>query len=364
MMKQPQKNPDLEHFIHCIMAAIANTQLFFVDHPQVTFQLDKALADCSSLTRLTSKITLARFETVLIYNGIPVNDQSPGVNRFLELLDGNRIESITFLKGLPKKELKQFIRAIASRNKKRLRSTRHITFGKIVAKDNEPPGTGQNNYGPDDSSDSGSQSRHNVIIIEPEQENISGIDQIREIYTDLKTNKKQYQIDSLKKAVQLFVKGIKHSIQPLQYLATIKSYDEYTFVHGVNVFVLTMSLAEFIGFKGIQLYDIGVASLLHDVGKLFISDDILNKTGSLTHEERKIIQSHSIRGSRYLMGVDGITRLASISAMDHHIRFDGTGYPVIRNWQPNIVSQMISISDAFDAMRSDKLFQFFFWETF
>lgn len=141
-------------------------------------------------------------------------------------------------------------------------------------------------------------------------------------------------------------------------LASIKSAHEYTFTHVTNVGILTMSQAEGLGFRGEHLHQIGVASLLHDVGKLFIPEEILNKAGALTQDERRIIETHSVKGARYLMGIDGIPKLAVLAALEHHLKYDGTGYPSIKGgWRPNIVSQMISIADVFDAMRSRRSYQ-------
>jgi putative nucleotidyltransferase with HDIG domain len=144
----------------------------------------------------------------------------------------------------------------------------------------------------------------------------------------------------------------------LSLLASLKSANEYTFTHVTNVCILTMSLAENLGFKGEQLHKIGVASLLHDIGKIFIPDEILSKPGMLTPEERRTIETHTEKGARYLMGIEGIPKLAVLTALEHHQKFDGNGYPSIRGgWTPNIVSQLISVADVFDAMRSRRSYQ-------
>jgi response regulator RpfG family c-di-GMP phosphodiesterase len=98
--------------------------------------------------------------------------------------------------------------------------------------------------------------------------------------------------------------------------------------------------------------------LLHDVGKIFVPDEILSKQGMLTPEERKIIETHTVKGARYLMGIDGIPKLAVLAALEHHQKFDGSGYPSIKGgWTPNVASQMIAIADVFDAMRSRRAYQ-------
>jgi HD-GYP domain-containing protein (c-di-GMP phosphodiesterase class II) len=102
----------------------------------------------------------------------------------------------------------------------------------------------------------------------------------------------------------------------------------------------------------------GVASLLHDVGKIFIPEEILNKPGKLSQDERAIIETHTVKGARYLLGLEGIPKLAVIAALEHHLKYDGTGYPSIRGgWTPNIASQIICVADVFDAMRSKRAYQ-------
>ena len=119
-----------------------------------------------------------------------------------------------------------------------------------------------------------------------------------------------------------------------------------------------MSLAESLGFRGENLHQMGVASLLHDVGKLFIPEEILNKPGKLSQDERAIIETHTVKGARYLLGLEGIPKLAVISALEHHLKYDGSGYPSIKGgWTPNIASQIICVADVFDAMRSKRSYQ-------
>ena len=139
---------------------------------------------------------------------------------------------------------------------------------------------------------------------------------------------------------------------------TLKSADEYTFTHVVNVCILTMSQAEALGFRGKKLYEIGMASALHDAGKLLVPEEILTKPGALTPEERSIMESHTVRGARYILGLEGVPKLSVLAALEHHLRFDGSGYPNISdNWRPNLVSQMLIISDVFDAMRSRRCYK-------
>ena len=139
---------------------------------------------------------------------------------------------------------------------------------------------------------------------------------------------------------------------PLKLLAEIKSNDEYTFTHSSNVGILTMYLAERLGF-GHYLNKIGIAAILHDVGKATTPDDILSKEGPLTEKERIVMEEHAIKGAMYVMKLKGVNNLAVLAAMEHHIKYDGSGYPRIKGgWEPNIVSQIITVADVYDALRS------------
>ncbi|MFH1155674.1 MAG: HD domain-containing phosphohydrolase [Pseudomonadota bacterium] len=345
-----ETHPDsagLLDFIKSFTAAVGNMQLFFQDHPQVSAMVDQAGNALQSITAKQGSLTLFRVGQTLVANGKALKGGSPAARKLVQILDGSGLESLTFEQGLTQEELVEFIRALASRQQTTLRSSGHIFLGKISLQKPPGPGPGQQTI----------LDLSYPVSGPPRQEppGLPGMDELKGVFQELNSGKPQVQ--DLIRSVNQFIDGFILTIHPMEYLGSIKHHDEYTFVHAVNVFVLTMAQAQYLGFKGRQLHDIGVAAVLHDVGKLFIADGIINKPGSLTDEERAIMQTHSMLGSRYLMNVTGLSRLAAICAMDHHIRFNGSGYPAIGKWKPCLVSQMIAISDAFDAMRSRRPYQ-------
>jgi HD-GYP domain-containing protein (c-di-GMP phosphodiesterase class II) len=183
------------------------------------------------------------------------------------------------------------------------------------------------------------------------------LDELKDVYLRIKKHK-QIDVKSVDGMVKRFIRGFREEANPLRMLATLKSSHEYTFTHVVNVGILTMAQAESVGFTGEHLHAIGVASFLHDIGKLFVPEEILSKQGKLSQDERMIIETHTTKGARYLMGTEGIPKLAVLASLEHHLKFDGSGYPSIKGgWTPNIASQMISIADVFDAMRSRRSYQ-------
>jgi HD-GYP domain-containing protein (c-di-GMP phosphodiesterase class II) len=139
-------------------------------------------------------------------------------------------------------------------------------------------------------------------------------------------------------------------------LADLKSHDDYTVAHITNVALLTTALGEAIGFGAAALRELGIAALLHDMGKLRIPPEVLNETNPLTNEQRAIINRHPEDGARILLAARGVPELAVIVAFEHHMHFDGRGgYPQPRRpWKMNLASELTHIADVFDALRSNR----------
>lgn len=138
-------------------------------------------------------------------------------------------------------------------------------------------------------------------------------------------------------------------------LVNLKDHDEYTYVHAVNVGLLSSALGQAIGLSGERLSQITEAALLHDVGKRMVPIDILNKKCGLSDDERRVVQLHPAQGASLLAGVRGVSDLAVVAAYEHDQRIDGGGYPkAVRGRFPSLPSQLIQIADIFDALRSDR----------
>jgi putative nucleotidyltransferase with HDIG domain len=138
-------------------------------------------------------------------------------------------------------------------------------------------------------------------------------------------------------------------------LTSIKKHDEHTFVHALNVAILVLMQAETLGFKRSDLNEIGVAALLHDVGKLTIPERVLKKDGKLSQEEIQLMKDHPVEGAKILIRTEGLTRLASVVAFEHHLRYDLAGYPPRDDQQQQtLASMLVNIADYYDACRSHR----------
>jgi len=141
-------------------------------------------------------------------------------------------------------------------------------------------------------------------------------------------------------------------------LTGMKEHDEYTFTHMVNVSVLTMAQARALGIEGRQLRDLGLAALLHDIGKVRTPVEILNKPAALSQDEMAIVRRHPIDGAAILRASRDMPRLSAIVAFEHHLRWDGKGYPTgLRRGTINLATVLCGIADTYDAMRSLRAYQ-------
>jgi putative nucleotidyltransferase with HDIG domain len=138
-------------------------------------------------------------------------------------------------------------------------------------------------------------------------------------------------------------------------LVQLRSYDEYTTTHSLNVAVLAMALAEYLGLSSTEVRSYGVAGLLHDLGKVCVPLEILNKPGKLTDAERAEIQRHPAEGARLILQGDAQLDLAAAVAYEHHIMLNGGGYPRLhfgRACHP--ASALVHVCDVYDALRTKR----------
>jgi len=136
-------------------------------------------------------------------------------------------------------------------------------------------------------------------------------------------------------------------------LLQLKEFDQYTTTHSLNVAVLSMALAEFMGLSAADVRTFGIAGLLHDIGKIKIPLEVLTKPGRLTDEERALMNEHPVAGARMLLDVEEDLDLAVVVAYEHHIMINGGGYPVLHYARDcHQASKLVHVCDVYDALRT------------
>jgi len=144
----------------------------------------------------------------------------------------------------------------------------------------------------------------------------------------------------------------------IETISKIKDVNEYTYTHSINVALLSSILGKWIGLDEITVKQLTQAGLLHDIGKVKISPEILNKPGKLEPEEFEIIKTHPVVGYKMLKDIPNIDRNILLGVLMHHEREDGSGYPInAKSHQIHYFAKIIAIVDIYDAMTSERCYK-------
>lgn len=144
-------------------------------------------------------------------------------------------------------------------------------------------------------------------------------------------------------------------------LTALKDHDSYTCAHSVNVSILSVGMGHAVGLPRQALADLGVAALLHDIGKVSIPGEVLRKPGALTPEEWDQMRRHPIEGVRAMARIRGLSPLAMDAmrvCLEHHMNADATGYPTIQGgWKQATASRITAVADYFDAVTAHRAYR-------
>jgi HD-GYP domain-containing protein (c-di-GMP phosphodiesterase class II) len=309
-----------------LVAAMSNCSLYTSEHPAVEEFSARALENMEELFEEGS-FTLTLLANTLMYNNIPITDKNPPIAAFIRKMILRCIEKCIINKGLTVDELKSFVASLVSREGKVV-STAHIQVGIIE------------------------------VRLKDELSQDDNILRLVRIFEDVKKSG-EIEIHELENIVSGFILAMQRESSIFQLLGNFRNQSEYTLNHSLNVSVLSMFQAESLGIEGEKLHDIGLAGLLHDVGKLFISKEILEKEDKLTEHDWQTIKLHPIKGALYLSKIPELPKIVPVVAFEHHMKYDGSGYPKYLRTavRQHLISSLVAIADFYDALRSHRAYR-------
>lgn len=319
-----------------IAVAVNVRSLYPAQHPRVAQSVEEL---AGAIAKALAPSGGEEITFILIGDDLVVGDQVVRtsafvlVGEFVHLLQERRIERLTLAAGVGIDELHRFIGGLVTGEG--LASTPHIILGhaKVLM---------------DEDSD-GAERR----VLSAEQLEIA-----REAWARFRVERR-LPIEQLEELVWSLIDSLAGSARSVLPLAALKTYDEYTFVHSVNVALLVLAQARSFGLWGSLLHDFGIAALLHDIGKLRVPLEVLNKPGMLSEQEWGAMRSHTWEGAWSLTEMANAPALSIVVAFEHHLRHDGAAsYPVLRaRRMPNLASRMTAVADAYDAMSTVRPYQ-------
>lgn len=161
--------------------------------------------------------------------------------------------------------------------------------------------------------------------------------------------------DKISSLVSQISKSVNKDPSIILNVARLKSKDEYTYLHSVSVCALMINLGRRLGLEEAVVKDLGLAGMLHDLGKMSIPDLILNKAGKLDDDEWKVVRNHPGKGHAILLQADCGTPTALDVCLHHHEKMDGSGYPFrISGENISLAARMAAICDVYDAITSQR----------
>ncbi|HEX9162007.1 MAG TPA: HD domain-containing phosphohydrolase [Thermoanaerobaculia bacterium] len=324
----------MESLIIQIASAVNTRTLYPANHPRVVKAIEDTVAAVHRVIadRNTDSVTFLIVGEDLVAEDQVLRKATLSNRQFVDILRRRGVERLTLAAGLDAAEASQLLTALATGEN--LDSTAHVIVGRVrVTVD-----------------DSKSDEKHEISTDQ--------LDIVRESFARFRSDRK-LPLDVIEDMMWSFIDSLSRSTRQVLPLAKLKDHDEYTFIHSVNVSLLVLAQARSFGMQGPMLHAFGMAGLLHDIGKLMVPLDVLNKPGKLDGDEWALMQSHSEQGCWYLGEIEGALPLTAVVAYEHHLRYDmKPAYPMLKIPRlPNLASRMTSIADAYDAMSTVRPYQ-------
>jgi len=295
----------MDKAILALQAAATARRLYGLDHAVVKRQVDLSAQMFESMLAQRPALRVVRLEQTMMFE----DAELPSARHLAEVLaprlTAHGIEWLEFRRGLARPELVTLLDQLERAPTDLLRGgTAHIRVGRIGQSESATP-------------DSGS------VLSMNEQ-----VSQFKDLWGSLRGDGRPDQrLNDLVESIRL---AVSVGADVCKQLAEVKSHDEYTFVHTVNVAILSAALGESVGMKPNQVFDLTLAALLHDVGKQRTPLAILNRPGKLDDGERRQMELHTTAGAAILLSRPGVPDVAPIVAFEHHANIDGSGYPRLR----------------------------------
>jgi putative nucleotidyltransferase with HDIG domain len=341
-----------EDAVRRLAAAVRSAQLYAARHPLVDKSLDALSEAVVHLLADRPSVTIGFIGQEIVVGDTPLPRAVENYGELLRRLQNVGVERIEFERGVTPDSLKTLVLTLAHPELAPGRSTVGILPADPAATLQSLPHIRVGRISLDERVDTSAADIATIRRLYSDAVSIAGS------LWDMAQTEGQPDADNARKLIDDLAQAVAQNRTALVALTALKEYDNYTFTHMVNVSILTMAQARALSLEGTQLRELGLAALLHDIGKVRTPIEILRKPDKLTEEEFAIMRLHVIDGAEILRRTPDVPALAPVVAFEHHLRLDGAGYPVgVKRSALNLATMLCSIADVYDAMRSKRTYQ-------
>jgi HD-GYP domain-containing protein (c-di-GMP phosphodiesterase class II) len=326
----------IEALLRDMQTGVGLRLLYPAEHPRIRQNVEGVVTLLRDAGQDHPEISVFVVGERVIHDGVPLPGGAALARGFFTTLHACGYDCLTLRRSASPEELDDFLAAMAEAVRQggqatpTLTSSAHIRLSALKGEEAAPA-----------PSASDAHFAHETVVLQ-------------EVWTTLRQDRR-LDLGALEGIVLTLSKTVDEHLGALLPMAALKSHDEYTATHITNVSVLAMGLAEALGLSASSVRDVGVAALLHDVGKLEVPGEILNKPERLSEEQYATMRRHPEDGARLLLATTGVPELAVAVAYEHHIRYDGGGYPSVpRAWKTTLATSITQVADIYDALRTDR----------
>jgi HD-GYP domain-containing protein (c-di-GMP phosphodiesterase class II) len=348
-MKAPGK------FLTSLAQSLSTMMLYPREHPTWQRAVDASFAQLQALQKEDPAPSYSFIGNDVVYGEAPLHELKdwPWSQRLSEV----GVQRLEFAEDVTRDEFEEFVADVLKRlvqigsgnavvpSDRSAHGRQSIRFGTVTVREREAPVL----TGPEDAAEgTGGESPALPFALEEEAGAATYI------YEQAQTSDKVelVEADAVVRSLSVAMKGSSAMIIPL---LRLKASDPYNAIHAINVSVLVMALAEFLGLGGKDVHEFGMAALLHDLGMARVPRELVAKPIELTDEERKVVERHPVDGARIILQSDKRMELGATVAYEHHLKPDGSGYPQGLFKRPiHFGSKLIRVCSVYNALRIER----------
>jgi len=323
-----------------LAAGATSLRLYGSSHPRAVLAVGRLVTQLEIMLATEAEVSLVLLGDELFVQGRPFSRLSPNAPVIARRFRRRGVEHAIFRPGVTEAELRLFLQDLAATDDSVIESRPHIQVGKVELAEREFGGPDETRKG---------LGRHRLPTVRDR------VSLIQECFDEFVSGA-ALRVGDLQLVARTLLDGVGKEANPMRHLAPWDGEERWHAVHSHNVATLTIGCTYLAGGDVASCLDLGVAALLHDIGKLFLPRDVLVREAELAGDEVELILDHPRVGLEKLLAYPQVPPLALIAVCEHHLHFNGTGYPRLRRARrPHPAARLVTAVDTFDQLYTYRL---------